>query len=154
MICTGGGKSRDLFAKLPKWYVRYWPVYSVTFGVWITGVSWLVFHYFFLRYTDFGPTHHPLEHWSIVLHGAFAFFSTWLMGYLWATHVSTRWRLQRHRKTGGALFTLMMTLILTGYLLYYLSSDELRDITSVVHWVVGLALPVFFLGHWLIRASK
>jgi hypothetical protein len=137
--------------KLRKPLVSYWSVYAVCFGVWASGALWLLLHYFFIEQTDFGLTHHPLEHWSLVAHGAFAFASLWLVGFLWGTHVVKRWRLRRHRKTGGVLFGVMCLLILTGYLLYYLSSDEWRASTSYVHWIIGLGMPLALLAHWLIR---
>ncbi len=132
--------------------MKYWPVHAVTLGVWATGSVWLIFHYFLTVQTAFGPAHHPLEHGSLVAHGACAFAGLWLMGYLWGTHVTRGWRLKRHRKSGGALFGVMVLLIASGYLLYYLSSDEWRAATSIAHWVIGVASPVFFLTHWFIRA--
>lgn len=131
--------------------MKYWPVYATSLGIWLTGSIWLLFHYFVVAQTPFGPTRHPLEHWSLVAHGAFAFGSLWLMGFLWCTHVTRRWRLKRHRKSGGALFGVMLLLILSGYLLYYIAGDELRDATGITHWVIGLAMPVFLLIHWSVR---
>jgi len=81
-----------------------------------------------------------------------AFASLWLMGFLWATHIVRRWKLRRHRKTGGTLFVIMVLLIVSGLLLYYLPSDELRSPTALVHWVIGLAMPLALMAHWLIRA--
>jgi hypothetical protein len=130
---------------------RYWPVYATSAGVWLTGVVWLLCHYFWVHQTDFGIEPRPLEHWSLVAHGAAAFASLWLMGYLWGTHVVKRWRLGRHRKTGGTLFGVMLLLIVTGYLLYYLAGDDSRAATSVIHWTIGLGMPLALLVHWLIR---
>ncbi len=137
--------------KLPKSFGKYWSVYTVCLGVWLSGAVWLVLHYFFTQQGDFGIAHHPMEHWSLVAHGAFAFSSLWMIGFLWGTHFSQRWRLRRNRKTGGLLFSVMCLLIVTGYLLYYLSSDELRASTAVIHWIIGLGMPLTFLGHWLVR---
>jgi hypothetical protein len=137
--------------KLRKPLASYWPVYSVCFGVWVSGSLWLLLHYFFVRQTDFGLTHNPLEHWSLVAHGALAFATLWLLGFLWGTHIVKRWRLRRHRKTGGVLFVVMGVLVLTGYLLYYVSGDQTRDVTAYVHWILGLAMPLSLLAHWLIR---
>ena len=130
----------------------YWTVYAVSTGVWLSGVLWLIFHYYLVRTTEFGPTPHPLEHWWLVAHGAMAFASLWLMGFLWGTHVVKRWRLRQHRKSGGILFATMALLIFTGYLLYYLPSDDWRVPTSIAHWVIGLAMPLALTAHWWIRA--
>jgi hypothetical protein len=132
--------------------MKYWPVYVTTLGIWLTGSIWVACHYFVTQQTAFGPTHHPLEHWSLVAHGAFAFAGLWLMGFLWGIHVTRRWRLKRHRKSGGALFAVMLVLIASGYLLYYVSGDDSRDAISLAHWVIGLAMPAFLLVHWSIRA--
>jgi hypothetical protein len=130
----------------------YWPVYAVSVGIWLSGGLWLLFHYFLVRRTAFGPAPHPLERWWLATHGAMAFASLWLMGFLWATHIVRRWKLRRHRKTGGTLFVIMVVLIVSGLLLYYLPSDELRSPTAMVHWVIGLAMPLALMAHWLIRA--
>jgi hypothetical protein len=130
------------------------PVYCVCLGIWLTGVCWLIFHYFFTQQRAFGATHHPMEHWSLVAHGAFAFASLWLVGFLWGTHIVKRWRLRRHRKTGGTLFAAAFLLIVSGYLLYYLSDEEWRAIAAIAHWIIGLAAPLPFFAHWLIRARK
>jgi hypothetical protein len=130
----------------------YWPVYTVSVGIWLSGLLWLIFHYFVVRNTAFGPAPHPLEHWWLIAHGAMAFASVWLMGYLWGTHVVKRWRLRRHRKTGGTLFATMILLIISGYLLYYIAGDDWRSITAIVHWAIGLAMPLALIAHWWIRA--
>ena len=132
-------------------HASYWRVYTVCFGIWTTGALWLLLHYCFVQRGEFGLVHNPLEQWSLVAHGAFAFASLWLLGYLWGAHVVKRWRLRRHRKTGGALFTVMCLLIVTGYLLYYLAGDDAREFASYVHWIIGLAMPLSLLAHWLIR---
>ncbi len=137
--------------KLRRSQASYWPVYIVSLGVWLSGAVWLLLHHFFTQKTNFGLARHPMEHWSLVAHGAFGFAGIWLVGFLWGTHVVKRWRLRRHRKTGGVLFAVMFVLILTGYLLYYLSSDDWRTSTADVHWIIGLGMPLTLLAHWLIR---
>lgn len=130
---------------------RYGPLYFTCLGIWLTGVVWLVFHHFLRRQTDFGLAANPLEHWWLAAHGAFAFASLWMLGFLWATHIPRGWRTRRHRKTGIALFAFFAFLVASGYLLYYVGDDNWRDYLSQAHWIIGLALPAFFLGHWLIR---
>lgn len=137
---------------LQKPHAAYWPVYVVCLGVWLSGALWLIYHYYFMLQTDFGKAPNPLEHWSLVAHGALAFASLWLMGFLWGTHITKRWRLHRHRKTGGMTFGVMLILIVSGYLLYYLASDAWRAPTAILHWLIGLSMPLALLAHWLIRA--
>jgi hypothetical protein len=47
---------------------------------------------------------------------------------------------------------IMVLLIVSGLLLYYLQSDELRSPTAIVHWAIGLAMPLALMAHWLIHA--
>jgi len=120
-------------------------------GLWLTGAAWLLLHFFMVRETDFGPARDPLEHWSIVAHGAFAFAALWLFGVLWGTHITKRWKAKRHRWSGGLLFLFLATLSLSGYLLYYVGDDAAREFISKGHWIIGLASPLPFLLHWLVR---
>jgi len=132
--------------------VRSITVYLVGAGLWLTGGLWLIFHHFMVHQTELGPSPDPLEHWWLATHGAFAFVSLWTMGLLWGVHVVRHWRAGRHRITGALLFATLAILIVSGYLLYYLGGDKSRALTSVVHWAIGLALPIPFLVHWLVRS--
>lgn len=130
---------------------RRWLTYGVGIGLWTTGVLWLVFHYFLAQQTAFGPAPHPLEFWWRAAHGFFGFASLWTFGLLWSAHIVGAWKSGRHRVSGGAVFVLLAWLIGSGYLLYYLGSDEVIADVSLLHWSVGLVLPVPFLIHRLLR---
>jgi hypothetical protein len=122
-------------------------VYCVGFGVWFTGVLWLVFHYLLQRQTEFGEQPHPLEFWWHAAHGLFGFASLWTFGLVWAAHVPGGWNSRRRRVSGSIFFTLLLWLSGTGYLLYYLGGDEAVATVSLMHWAVGLFLPVAFVVH-------
>lgn len=126
-------------------------IFVIGLGLVLTGASWLLLHYFMVRQTEFGPTRDPLEHWSLVAHGAFAFAALWMFGLLWGTHIVRRWKAKRHRWSGSLLFAFVALLCVSGYLLYYVGGDESRELISKVHWIVGLALPLPFVMHWLLR---
>ena len=128
-------------------------VYGVFAAIWITGVLWLVFHYFLPRQGEFGAEPHPLEAWWLRLHGAAAFFALWLGGLVWIVHVRHGLARPKRRVSGITLITLFGVLAASGYLLYYASDDALRDSVRLVHWLVGLALIVPFLLHSL-RARR
>ena len=66
---------------------RRWMVYGVGGGLWLTGILWLIFHYFLARETALGPSPNPLEHWWLSLHGLFAFATLWVLGLLWGAHI-------------------------------------------------------------------
>src|ERR1700733_8776594 len=80
-----------------------WPIVA---GVWVTGVLWLIFHYFLEQPGDFGLGVNPLERWWLYAHGAFAFASLWLLGFLSVAHVAQRWRWKRQRASGVILLAL------------------------------------------------
>jgi len=64
------------------------------------------------------------------------------LGSVLPGHVSRAWSMRRNVKTGIFMLTMMVILSLSGYFLYYLGAKGLRDITAIVHWVIGLALPL------------
>ena len=132
---------------------RRWSVYLIAAGVWLSGAAWIGLHYFFMRESEFGATPHPLEFWSLVTHGAFAFAAVWLFGLLWAAHVTAGWRSTRRRWTGATLFGLLAWFIVSGYLLYYLGAEDVRETVDILHWGVGLISPLPFLLHRFARDS-
>lgn len=123
--------------------------YLIFGSTWITGVAWLVFHYFCQRQGPFGVEPHPLEAWWLTAHGAGAFAALWLCGVLWAVHIRAGLRLPRRRTSGIVLIVLLALLIATGYLLYYAGGDRIRAGASLVHWLVGLVLVVPLFVHSL-----
>ena len=129
-------------------------VYGIGLGLWITGAVWLVAHYFMVQDGPYGPSPHPLEFWSIAAHGAFGFASLWLLGLLWSVHIPAGWRSLRRRWSGSIMFGLSALLVLSGYLLYYLGSEDMIPIVAVLHWGIGLACPALFLAHRFTRDSR
>jgi len=128
-------------------------VWPIVLGVWLSGALWLVFHDFLMRPGEFGLTAHPLEQWWLRAHGAFAFASLWLLGFLSVAHVGGRWAWRRQRRSGLVLLAVYIWLVLTGYLLYYAGGDAFRAAVSLGHWTVGLAALIFLLLHRRIRRS-
>lgn len=124
-------------------------IYAVLGTTWGSGVFWLIFHYFFRGHGEFGDEPHPWEHPLIVLHGAGAFAALWLAGWLWSTHIVPWWNSRNRRNSGIALVVLGAALVVSGYLLYYVSGDELRHGVALLHWSIGLLLAVPALVHAL-----
>jgi hypothetical protein len=135
-------------------WTRRWIVYGVGAGLWLTGVLWLVYHYFLQRQTEFGVQPHPLEFWWRAGHGLFGFASLWTFGLLWGVHVAGGWKSRRRRWSGGAQFALLAWLIVTGYLLYYVGSDDWQRAVAIAHWSVGLGLPAAFVVHRFARVTR
>jgi hypothetical protein len=134
--------------------VRRLAVYGIAFAVWLTGAVWVLLHYFFMRQGPFGPSPHPVEFWSLVSHGAAAFASLWLFGLLWGIHIPIGWRSSRRRWSGGAMFAVAAWLILSGYMLYYVGSEQWMSAVAVLHWAFGLAAPALFLLHRFARERR
>jgi hypothetical protein len=126
-----------------------WPIVA---GVWLTGVLWLIFHYFLEHPNEFGLSVNPLENWWLRAHGAFAFASLWLLGFLSVAHVGGRWEWRRQRRSGVVLLTIYGWLVLSGYLLYYAGGDTFRATVSLGHWIAGIAVLFLLLLHRRVRA--
>ena len=128
-------------------------VYGILAAVWLSGVLWLIFHYFMMRRGEFGAEPHPLEAWWLRLHGAAAFAALWLGGLVWAMHIRMGLARPRRRISGIVLIALFVVLAASGYLLYYAGDDALRDAVRLLHWLVGVVLIVPFLFHSLCARS-
>lgn len=112
----------------------------------ISGALWLGFHYFMIVKTDFGDGPHPLQQWWLKLHGLAAMATLIIFGSLWLGHIRRAWQHHQNRISGGTTVALMTWLTLTGYALYYFSSEESRPLISVAHWAIGIiALPMLVL---------
>ena len=131
--------------RLPR--ARRLGLYVVGLGLWLSGASWLFFHYGQSHPGEFGLGAHPMEPWCLRLHGAFAFAAIWIFGLLWGAHIAPGWAGVRHRRSGGWLVGSLIWLTVSGFLLYYLTGDQARSATSLLHWSVGLAVPVLFAAH-------
>ena len=80
--------------------------------------------------------------------------SIWLFGLLWGVHILAGWSGGRRRGTGALMVSVLGWLVVSGYLLYYLSDETVRPLISLLHWVIGLAVPVAFTAHWVSEQSQ
>ena len=126
-------------------------VCAVLAGLVISGALWLIYHHLVPR-GELMPTN-PIESWSLRVHGGLAMIALVLLGTLLRQHIGTAWRLGRSRRSGALMLGAMLLLTATGYLLYYASSEPLRDAASWLHWGIGLALPAFLILH-LMRGGR
>lgn len=111
----------------------------------LSGLAWLLAHYVLPLPED--AARHPLEAWSIRVHGAAAMLGLAVFGSLWSNHVLGAWPRRRHAWSGGAMVALWLGLILSGYGLYYLADETWRNAASTLHIAAGLALPLGLLAH-------
>lgn len=104
----------------------------------LSGLTWLIGHYWLEIQGEFGPEKHPLEIWSLRLHGLFALFGILCIGMLLEHHIKIYLKHKRRWWTGIPFLILSIWLILSGYMLYYLSEEDWRLFFSLGHWTIGL----------------
>jgi hypothetical protein len=114
----------------------------------VSGVSWCVLHYFFAAQTSFGSAPNPAEPALLRIHGIAAIAAVFLLGGIATGHVAAAWDRARNRPSGLALSATAITLILSGYALYYITVDSLRAGVGIAHEAIGIAAIVVALVHW------
>jgi hypothetical protein len=127
---------------------RAW-IYGVLVALWGSGALWLVIHYLFPDRGEFGDAPGVAEPWLLTLHGAAAFATLWLCGWMWAVHVRPWWKNGQRRTSGVLLSATIVLLIASGYLLYYAADETLLHGIAVLHWVIGLLLGAIVIAHAL-----
>lgn len=125
---------------------RLWLTISLAL-LFLSGVLWLIFHYFFALKTEFGEGPHPLQQWWLKLHGLAAMATLIIFGSLLLGHIRRAWQHRQNRISGGSMVVMMIWLTLTGYALYYFASEESRPIISATHWLIGIAALPWLLLH-------
>ena len=128
-------------SSLPRWQEA--AVYAGVGTLLLTGLAWLVLDRGVRIAGEFGPEHHPAEHWLLVAHaiGAYAFLV--IIGAMIPVHIPLGWHRRRNRLSGAVTLALFALLSLTALALYDLGDDAARSWASVIHWTVGIAaLPV------------
>ena len=127
----------------------------VVFGVlWASGATWLVARYFLRPAGELADVPGAGESWWIRLHALAGFLALWLLGLLWVVHVLPAWRSGRRRISGIILAALLIVLIGSAYLLYYVGDEDARAMISTVHWLLGLLFALPFLLHLLLRRQR
>ena len=116
-----------------------------------TGGVWIAAHY--TIGAGAGGLPHPLEVWSLRLHGLAAFAALFMLGVLAGSHIPQGWRLsQRRRWAGqrgsGVLLCAIGTLLAaSGYALYYFATETIRPALGWAHAFVGLTMALLIASH-------
>jgi hypothetical protein len=134
-------------AKLASWQV--WLLAVSGGNLVVSGSIWLLLHYFWPVHGEFGFEPNPLEPWLMRLHGLMVIPALLGIGGLFVAHVPKGWNHKNQRATGAVLGAILSVLITTGYLLYYVGIEEIRPWVSLIHWIAGLALPMFAAWHYI-----
>lgn len=117
----------------------------------LSGTVWLALHY--LLGAGAGELPHPLEAWSLRLHGLAAYASLFVLGLVTAAHVPQGWRLVRRprwshqRRSGLLLCALCAGLALSGYLLYYFAPETVRPALGWGHALAGVTCAGVLVVH-------
>jgi hypothetical protein len=122
-------------------------LYSLFCISFISGSVGFTLRTWFVTEGDFGPQHNAWEPVLLKIHGASAFLVMIFFGWVLGRHVPVGWRSMRSRKSGFFLISCISMLILSGYALYYVGDEDLREITRWVHLSLGLSLPAFLIIH-------
>lgn len=115
--------------------------------LWLSGALWLLYHYFLQRPGPFGNEPHPVEIWWLRLHGLAMMIMLVTAGSVVVHHAARAWQLRKHRMVGALLSVCLLWLAISGYALYYFSTDENRAWLPWLHWLPGLALPLVVTLH-------
>jgi hypothetical protein len=118
--------------------------------LWLTGLIWILFHYFGRRQGDFGDMPMPIEPLMMKIHGAAAMLILLAVGAMSSAHIRRGWVLNRNRPSGALVTSVCAILLVTGWMLYYVASERSRDFVSAAHWIIGLALPLLIYVHILL----
>jgi cation transport ATPase len=122
-------------------------LYCVFTTLWLSGITWLLFHYFMRTHSEFGEAAHPLEIWWLRLHGLAVFFGLVAAGSVLPVHARRAWQLRKNRASGLGMKLALGWLAATGYSLYYFASESNETWLPLLHWSAGLALPLLLVFH-------
>lgn len=121
--------------------------YILSFSIFLTGFIAIILHYFFITETDFEIIPSPYVVHFINLHGLIAPFFLIIFGSLFPLHIQRAIKAKINFASGIMLLITLITLIVSGYYLYYCSDDYLRYFVKNYHMWLGLMIPVFLFFH-------
>lgn len=133
--------------RLGRWHRR--SIYVACVALLASGLAWLLVHFFMRPASRFGEAVHPLEPWTMKIHGAAAMAALVLAGSLFHVHIRRAIKAGRNLVPGWTVLAAFVVLVVTGYGLYYLTDETDRPVWSALHWIVGLAAAVVFPAHIL-----
>ena len=124
-------------------------LYATIAATVLSGAWWLWIHF---ASTLFASRNDDLQRFAreavaLKVHGATAFAILLALGAMGAYHVRRGWGIGRNRGSGSMVVALCAILVVSGYALYYLVSEDNRTAVSVLHWALGLALVPLLIVH-------
>ncbi len=115
--------------------------------LYLTGlVTWVLSHWFQVN-SGFGLEPSSLRQWWLQVHSIVGLWFMVVFGYLFHSHVQPAWRRGQKRKSGLALTSLLIVLILTVPALFYVANDGLKSSVAQFHTYAGLSLLLLVIAH-------
>ncbi len=137
--------------KLPNYFRRIFYL-AVTTSL-VSGLSFFYLNSWVLVEGDFGPEKHPWQFNVLRVHGMSAFFMLALGGSIVSNHAVIAWKTLRSRRLGILLLVMLGTMVVSGYSLYYMSSDVLRPWVAYLHLGTGTTFGVVLVNH-IVRGRR
>ena len=120
--------------------------YSAGAALFISGVAWAWANHLD-EIARASETVRNLKPTLLEIHGYSAMAFVLLLGTLLPGHVRRAWHAGKNRG-GGALFLIAVSLLtLSGYALYYIGGEKLRDAASNFHLWLGIVAPALLIWH-------
>ncbi len=118
-------------------------------SLYLTGVSWWCFEKFVHVKGAFGEDHHPYQQLILRIHGAIAYFTLLVVGYLIHSHIrpGLKSRKKRSLKTGWMMIIVTGSLIASSAMDLFGPEGLTHDFLVGLHWYLGLAFPLFLGTH-------
>lgn len=121
-------------------------LYAVSLSLFLSGTGWAWIQHLD-RYGRASDSLLRLKTKLIAIHGFSAMFFVLLLGTLLASHVRRAWQGRKNRANGVFFLTVVILLTLSGYALYYLGNESLRNANSQFHLWLGMLAPVLLVWH-------
>lgn len=122
-------------------------VFIVLAVSWLSGIGFYILNTWVTVEGDFGPEKHPLQFPALMIHAGAAFILMLTIGGILMNHIPASWRTKRLRKIGVTLVFSFIIQVLTAYLLYYLSNENIRFTVSYIHLFSGFLFPFILVFH-------
>lgn len=136
--------------RAPRQFVTLYRVTGLLLGaLWLTGMSWLVVHYFAARSDQFGVIRHPLEAPLLLVHGVVALAALFVLGWFAARHAGAMSGRRHSRVSGWLLSALLLLLAGAGCAQFFLVSESWLAAARLAHEICGAALLLPVLLHLL-----
>ena len=126
-------------------------LHVVSLGLLFSGAGWAWVHGLDEQ-GNAGVTLRDLKPWLMKAHGFAAVGFVLLLGTLLTTHIRRSWHARKNRSNGAFFLGAVSLLSISGYALYYVGDETLRNAASQLHLWLGLSSPILLF--WHIRSGR